>query len=69
LPPFAGAASSLGPAKFGGLDGTLYSLTGGGFVISVSPGTAKSYLAIGTGGVTQATFVNTVKALVKVPKA
>ena len=69
LPPFAGAASSLGPAKFGDLDGTLYSLTGGGFVISVSPGTAKSYLAIGTGGITQATFVNTVKALVKVPKA
>jgi hypothetical protein len=69
LPTFAGAASNLGPAKFGDLDGTLYSLTGGGFVISVSPGTAKSYLAIGTGGVTQATFVNIVKALVKVPKS
>ena len=38
-------------------------------MISVSPGTAKSYLAIGTGGITQATFVNIVKALVKVPKA
>jgi hypothetical protein len=69
FPTYVFAGSSLGPAQFGDLSGTLYSVSGGGFLIYVSPGTAKSYLAIGSGGVSQATFVNIVKALIKVPKS
>ncbi|MGA3056541.1 MAG: hypothetical protein ABSE70_00675 [Candidatus Limnocylindrales bacterium] len=61
--------SSIGAASFGDLPGQLYSLSGGGFAIYVNPGTAKGYAATGTGGISQATFVNIVKALVKVPKS
>jgi hypothetical protein len=63
------AGSNLGAASFGNLTGQLYSESGSGFLIYVNPGTAKSYLARGSGGITQATFVNIVKNLVKVPKA
>ncbi len=64
---FAAAAhtGSLGSAKFGDLSGSLYS-TSSGFVIYVA-GT-HAYQAIGT-GVTQATFVSILAAMVKVAKS
>jgi len=64
---FAAAAhtGSLGSAKFGDLSGSLYS-TGSGFVINVA-GT-HAYQATGT-GVSQATFVSIVAAMVKVAKS
>lgn len=58
----------VGSAKFGGLAGSLDTLSGGGFAIYVNPGTTAGYTATGT-NVTQATFVSIVAALIKVPKS
>ena len=56
----------LGSAKFGNLDGGLYTL-GPGYAIYVNAGTTSGYTALGT-NVTQSTFVNIVAALILVPK-
>jgi hypothetical protein len=61
-------SSDLGAAKFAGLDGELYALSGGGYAIYVAPGTAHGYTATGT-IMSQATFVNLATALMKVPKS
>ena len=61
--------TSVGSAKFGDLDGGLYTLGPGlGYAIYVNPGTTSGYTATGT-NVTQATFVKIVAAMVLVPKA
>jgi hypothetical protein len=61
--------TSLGSAKFGNLDGGLYTLGPGlGYAIYVNPGTTSGYTATGT-NVTQSTFVNIVAALILVPKS
>jgi hypothetical protein len=60
--------TSLGSAKFGDLDGSLYTLTGGGYAIYIGAGTAHGYTATGT-IMSQATFVNLAKALIQVPKS
>ena len=60
--------ATLGSAIFGDLPGTLYAGSSGGFVLQVAPGTARAYQAVGT-GVTKATFVNIVDALMKVAKS
>jgi hypothetical protein len=60
--------TSLGSAKFGNLDGGLYTLGPGlGYAIYVNAGTTSGYTATGT-SVTQATFVKIVAAMVLVPK-
>jgi hypothetical protein len=60
--------TSLGSAKFGNLDGGLYTLGPGlGYAIYVNAGTTSGYTATGT-NVTQSTFVNIVAALILVPK-
>jgi len=61
--------TSLGAAKFGDLDGGLYTLGPGlGYAIYVSAGTTHGYTATGT-GMSQATFTNLAKALLTVPKS
>ncbi|MGD0122385.1 MAG: hypothetical protein ABSC46_07485 [Candidatus Limnocylindrales bacterium] len=60
--------ASLGSASFGGLTGTMYAVSGGGFVLLVAPGTSHAYQAVGT-GVTQATFVSISADLMKVAKS
>jgi hypothetical protein len=59
----------VGPAKFGDLDGGLYTLgPGAGYAIYIGAGTTHGYTATGT-SMSQATFVNLAKALIKVPKS
>jgi hypothetical protein len=59
----------VGPAKFGDLDGALYTLGPGlGYAIYIGAGTTHGYTATGT-NMSQATFVNLAKALIKVPKS
>jgi hypothetical protein len=60
--------ATIGTANFGDLSGTLSSASGGGYVLQVAPGTTHAYQAVGT-GVTQATFVNIVGAVMKVAGA
>ncbi len=60
--------TSLGSAKFGDLNGGLYTLGPSlGYAIYVNAGTTNGYTATGT-SVTQSTFVNIVAALILVPK-
>lgn len=60
--------TSLGSAKFGDLNGGLYTLGPSlGYAIYVNPGTTSGYTATGT-NVTQSTFVSIVAGLILVPK-
>jgi hypothetical protein len=58
---------SLGSASFGGLVGTIYAGSSGGFVLQVAPGTSHAYQAVGT-GVTQATFVSVAAKLMQIAR-
>jgi hypothetical protein len=59
----------LGSAKFGDLLGGLYSLGPGlGYAIYINAGTTHGYTALGT-NMSETTFINLAKALIKVPKS
>jgi hypothetical protein len=60
---------SLGAANFGDLGGTLYSAAPAAFALLVNPGTTHAYQAVGSGSITQATFVNLAARMVQVPKS
>jgi hypothetical protein len=60
---------SLGSANFGDLGGTLYSAAPAAFALLVNPGTTHAYQAVGSGSITQATFVNLAARMVQVPKS
>ena len=63
----APSSGALGSANFGDLAGSLDSLSGGGLVLYVAPGTARAYTLTGT-GLSQESFVSIAAALVKVAK-
>jgi hypothetical protein len=56
---------SLGSAAFGDHSGTLYSISGGGFAIYISPGASHGYTISGT-GLSQSQFVQMAAQLGKV---
>jgi hypothetical protein len=60
--------SSIGKSAFGDLLGDLDTVSGGGFVIYVNPGTAKAYSIKGS-GMSQDTFVAYAAALAKVARS
>lgn len=59
--------ASLGKSAFGDLLGDLDTISGGGFVIYVNPGTAKAHSITGS-GMSQETFVVYAAALAKVAR-